>query len=103
MLPLIHEYLAEIATVCREFDVRRLEVFGSAARVADFDPNSSDVDFIVEFGTETLPPTLERFLALRSALELVLGCRVDLSSAMPVRNPFLRTEINRSREAVYAA
>jgi uncharacterized protein len=34
--------------LCRRFHVRRLDVFGSAAR-GDFDPEHSDVDFIVEF------------------------------------------------------
>ena len=49
MLSLIAEHRAEIAALCRRFGVRRLAVFGSAARGADFDPARSDVDFLVEF------------------------------------------------------
>ena len=48
MLPLIHARREEVAELCRRFHVRRLEVFGSAAR-GDFDPERSDVDFLVEF------------------------------------------------------
>lgn len=32
----------ELAELCRRFGVARLEVFGSAARGADFDPETSD-------------------------------------------------------------
>jgi hypothetical protein len=48
MQPLIEASRAQLAQLCREHHVRRLEVFGSAAR-ADFDPASSDLDFLVEF------------------------------------------------------
>ena len=40
----------ELAQIVRRFGVRRLEVFGSAAREADFDAARSDIDFLVEFG-----------------------------------------------------
>lgn len=49
MLPLIAERRSDIAALCRRFGVRRLVVFGSAARGADFDPARSDLDFLVEF------------------------------------------------------
>jgi predicted nucleotidyltransferase len=38
----------ELRAVCRRFHVRRLDLCGSAAR-GDFDPQRSDVDFLVEF------------------------------------------------------
>ncbi len=39
----------EVAELCRRYGVARLEVFGSAAHGADFDPRSSDADFLLEF------------------------------------------------------
>ena len=36
----------ELMDLCRLHGVTRLEVFGSAARGADFDPKSSDADFL---------------------------------------------------------
>src|SRR5262244_388898 len=38
----------ELRALCRRFHVRRLDLFGSAAR-GDFDPERSDTDFLVEF------------------------------------------------------
>ena len=46
----------ELRAVCRRFHVRRLDLFGSAAR-GDFDPLRSDVDFPVEFD-RTHPATV---------------------------------------------
>jgi len=39
---------------------RRLEVFGSAARAADFDSAASDVDFLVERFVAGIAALLER-------------------------------------------
>lgn len=39
----------ELAAICRRYGVARLDVFGSAARGTDFDPQTSDADFLVEF------------------------------------------------------
>jgi uncharacterized protein len=38
----------ELRALCRRFHVRRLDLFGSAAR-GDFDPERSHLDFLVEF------------------------------------------------------
>ena len=52
MIALIAEKKDRIAEHCRRLNVKRLEVFGSAAR-GDFDPEKSDIDFLVEFGKNT--------------------------------------------------
>ena len=48
MSTLIDDHRAEIEVVCRQYHVRRLDVFGSVIR-DDFDSDRSDVDFLVEF------------------------------------------------------
>lgn len=47
MIAALAERRAEIAALCRQYQVGRLEVFGSAARGGDFDPSRSDVDLLV--------------------------------------------------------
>jgi len=81
--------------------VRRLEVFGSALR-DDFDPASSDLDFLVEF--EPLEPGAyaRAFFSLKEALEAMFGRPVDLITAPSVVNPYFRERLATSREAVYA-
>src|SRR5277367_3654857 len=71
---------------------RRLEIFGSAARSADFDPDASDVDFLVEFLHDSPLPPLEQFFGLADALKQLLGRPVDLLESGAVRNPFVWRE-----------
>jgi len=103
MLALIARHRPEIAALCRRYGVRRLEVFGSAARGGDFDARRSDVDFLVEFDPHAAPPSLAAFIDLRRDLEHLLQRPVDLVSAGAVRNPYTLAAIERSRKAVYAA
>ena len=48
MHPIIETRRTELAELCRSRGIRRLELFGSAAR-DDFVESSSDIDFLVQF------------------------------------------------------
>jgi hypothetical protein len=100
MLPLIAERRSEIAEICRRFGIRRLTLFGSAARLADFEPERSDVDFLVAF-EPAASPSLGEFFTLRDALAAAVGRPVDLVVEGSVRNPFIRAGIERSAETVF--
>ena len=91
----------ELAELCRQYDVARLEVFGSAARGTDFDPEKSDADFLVEFDSDSRLRPFHRYFDLVDALRNTLGRPVDLVEFDAVRNPYLRAAINKSRELVY--
>jgi uncharacterized protein len=103
MLPLIEMHRRDIAEICRRFHVSRLDVFGSAARGSDFDPARSDVDLLVTYESGTSRPTLEEYFAFREQLEALFGRSVDLVMTGAVRNPYVRADIERSRELVYEA
>jgi len=93
----------DVEALCRRFHVRQLEVFGSAAR-GDFDHQSSDIDFLVEFDRahpEAL--SLRTYLGFKEALETVFGRSVDLVESSALRNPHLKTSIERSLEPVFEA
>lgn len=74
MHPLIASKQSQIAEVCRRFHVRRLEVSGSAARSDDFDAARSDVDFLVEFESNTPTSLVDAYFGLKQALA-VAGSR----------------------------
>ena len=93
----------EIAGICRRYRVSRLEVFGSAARGTDFDPETSDADFLVEFEPPTLPGVSKRYAGLTRDLQAALGREVDLVRIGLIDNKYLQDAINRSRELVYEA
>jgi hypothetical protein len=103
VIPAISSRRADIAAVCRRYHVRRLDLFGSAARVEDFDPIRSDIDLLVQYAPDHSPPTIAEFLGLREALASILGRRIDLVMESGVRNPFVRAAIEQSRQELYAA
>ena len=93
----------ELAEICRRYGVARLEVFGSAAHSTDFDPQTSDIDFLVEFSPDSALAPFDQFFDLAEALRHTLGRPVDLVEPGAVYNPYLRASIDRSRELVYAS
>jgi len=99
----IEENLPKIATLCRRFGVRRLELFGSAARGADFDPFRSDADFLVEFDATRNRDPLEQFFGRSRSLEAILGRPIDLLERGAIENPYLMRRIDDARELIYEA
>jgi|SRR5271165_3950776 len=99
----IAERRLKLAELCRRYGVTRLEVFGSAARVGDFDPVTSDADFLVTFAPEARND-LTAFAGLKEELETLLGRRVDLVDREAVeasRNYIRRRRILAEAEAIY--
>ena len=92
-----------LVELCRRHGVLRLEVFGSAARAVDFDPETGDADVLVEFDLRSAPATLDPQVAFRDALREALGRPVDLVEPRAIRNPYLRSAIDRSRELDHAS
>jgi hypothetical protein len=102
MHPAIAQHRSGISAICQRYGISRLEVFGSAARADDFNPASSDADFLVEFALDALP-SLDAFFGAKTDLEQLLGRGVDLVEPGAVRNPYVLASINRNRAAVFAA
>ncbi len=102
MNPLIRSHLDAISDLCRRHHVRRLALFGSAT-CEDFDPDRSDVDFLVDF--EPLSPGFyaDAYFGLLESLESLLGRPVDLVVASAIRNPYFRESVNRTQALLYAA
>jgi uncharacterized protein len=99
----IAEKRRELMALCRRFGVARLEVFGSASRGGDFQPERSDIDFLVTF-MPAVRNDLAAFADFKEALEALLGRPVDLIEREAVeasRNFIRRRRILREAEAVY--
>ena len=99
----IAEKRQDLIALCRRYGVERLEVFGSAARGADFDPTRSDADFLVTFSSRTRDD-LSAFADFREGLEALLGRPVDLTGREAIetsRNYIRRRRILAEAEAVY--
>jgi len=98
----VEQRQSEIVALCRQFGVRRLELFGSAVR-PDFDPETSDVDLLVEIEPPPGMGYADAYFGLKEELERLLARPVDLVSLASLRNPYFIREIEASRRLLYAA
>jgi uncharacterized protein len=105
MVALVEQKLGELARLCRAHRVWRLELFGSAAGESiGFDPDRSDLDFLVEFEPDQdLGPWLKHYFAFKKTLERLFGRPVDLVMHSALKNPYFIRSVNRTRTVLYAA
>jgi len=109
MSPVIEQKRSVLEEICRRFHVIRLEVFGSATG-PEFDEQSSDLDFLVEF--DDVPPGgrfdayfglhFDAYFGLHRALRDLFSRPVDLVEPDGMRNPYFMRRVNESRRLVYA-
>lgn len=102
MIAELARHRAEVVRLCQRFGVTRLDVFGSAAS-GDFDPTSSDVDFLVEFAPQAGMSLFDSYFGLQEALQALLGRSVDLVVPSALANPYVAEAVERTREPLYAA
>lgn len=102
MHPLIEQHAEALAGICEARSVARLDLFGSAA-AGSFDPERSDLDFLVVF--EDLEPVAmaDAYFGLLDDLETMFGRPVDLVCASAMRNPYFIRSAEQNRVPLYAA
>ena len=94
-----------LAALCRRHGVARLDVFGSAARGADFDPARSDVDLLVEFAPST-PRRLAALLDFEAEAGKALARQVEVVDRRAIEeseNYIRRRRILAEAEALFVA
>lgn len=88
MIAQIAQKQSELAELCEQFRVRRLEIFGSASEGHHFDAEKSDLDFLVDFDpSQPLGPWLKHYFDFREALEQLFQRPVDLVMTSALKSP----------------
>nr|WP_277925234.1 nucleotidyltransferase domain-containing protein [Sediminivirga luteola] len=90
-----------IRRACQRYGVERLRVFGSVL-TDHFDPETSDVDFLVAFqpNRENL---FQDYFDLKVDLERIVGREIDLVMERSVKNPLFKASALESAQDVYAS
>lgn len=92
---------AERRDLARRYHIRRLVLFGSAAR-GELLPDS-DIDLLVEFESGAAP-SLTGMVEIQDAFSTLFGGRkVDLATPSILNNPYRRRAIEKDMEELYAA
>jgi len=102
MIGLLKSKRQAIEDLCSRFGVARLEAFGSALR-EDFKPGESDLDLLVDFKPMESYARVDAYFGMRDELRALLKQEIDLVMVDAVKNPYISSEIARTKQLVYAA
>ena len=91
----------KLKSICKQFNVNRLYVFGSAAKGELRD--GSDIDLIVEFDRSNYHGAFDQFMGLKETLEDFYNRPIDLLASRKFRNHIFEREVEDSKVLVYAA
>jgi uncharacterized protein len=89
----------KLAALCRQYCVRELSVFGSAAR-GEMHPDS-DIDLLVEFIPDSKVDLVD-YAGLMLELSQLIGRKVDLVSKKGLK-PLIRASVLKEARLLYAA
>ena len=100
MNPIVAERKQDLARLCEEHRVARLDVFGSAV-TGEFDPETSDLDFLVTFREAADEDGFHKRFRLQDALADLFGRKVDVVPERSITNPYFRANVEDTRDPVY--
>lgn len=83
-MSILNEKIDTIRALCQAFHVLQLDAFGPVVE-NDFDPSNAAASFLVECEPCNPRAQYERFFGLLQALEILLGCRIDLVEYKAIR------------------
>jgi len=94
-----YPYNKQIADLCKQYNVKRLFAFGSV--LSDSFNEQSDVDLIVSFDNQEIKDHFLNYFDFKYSLEDVFQRDVDLMEEQPIRNSYLRKNIENSKIMIY--
>ena len=92
-------YKKQITDLCRQYHVKRLFAFGSV--ITDSFNEQSDVDLIVDFDKKAIKDHFLHFFDFKYSLEDIFHREIDLLEEQPIRNSYLRKNIENSKTLIY--
>src|SRR5437879_5812450 len=100
LMTLIKERYTEFVELCRSHKVDKFYAFGSSI-TNHFDPVTSDIDVVVKLNIDDPLDRGEALLSLWDKLEALFKRKVDLLTEDSIRNPYLKSNIDRTKKLIY--
>lgn len=97
---IVTQNIAELNKLCNQFRVKRLYAFGSVV-TNRFDFVKSDLDLLVELEEMPSLERGEKLIGLWESLEDLFARKVDLLTDQPIKNPYLRASIDKTKQLIY--
>jgi predicted nucleotidyltransferase len=92
-------YTPQITDLCHKYGVKKLFAFGSV--LTDQFNEQSDVDLIVDFDKKRIKDHFINYFDFKYSLEDIFGREVDLLEDQPIRNSYLRKNIENTKTLIY--
>jgi len=102
MVRVLEDKREAIAEACARFGVAHLDAFDSALR-DDFRLGESDVDLLVEFRPMDPFALVDAYFGLLDELRELLVTDVDLVMSDAIKNRYIAANVERTKQALYAA
>ena len=102
MINVVEEHTDELKRLCHIYSVQRLDLFGSAS-TEQYDPDKSDLDFLVEFQPSIFDGYADAYFGLLESLGSLFGRPVDLVVESSIKNPYFRQAVDQTRTNIYEA
>jgi uncharacterized protein len=99
-MTLIKERNDDFMELCSSHNVGKIYAFGSSI-TKHFNPNTSDIDLVVSIDFEDPADRGDALLSLWDKLEALFGRKVDLLTEDSIKNPYLKSNINRTKKLIY--
>ena len=99
MIEAVARRRTELEALCEEYGVRRLALFGSAAK-GTWREETSDLDFLVDIGDYD-DRVGRRFMGFLAGLDRLFGDNFDVISEGTVKSENLRAELDRTAVTLY--
>ncbi len=90
----------DFVKLCGSHKVKYLYAFGSAT-TDNFNSETSDIDFVVELDSKDPIERGEFLIDLWDKFELFFKRKVDLLTESSIKNPILKTNIDRTKILIY--
>ena len=95
----LNTYFKDINKLCRQHQVKKLYVFGSAL-TNNFNENS-DVDLIVEFNTLKVEEYADNYFNFKFSLQNIVKRPIDLLEEKELENPYFKNAVIKDRALIY--
>jgi predicted nucleotidyltransferase len=96
---IVEQNIDKLIDLCLTHQVRELYIFGSV--LTDKFNESSDIDFLVQFGQVDILDYFDNYMDFKEKLEILLDRPVDLLENQAIRNPIFRKVVDRDKKLVY--
>lgn len=99
-IPVLKDNIHSLIEICERHQVSKLFVFGSVI-TGEFDLEESGIDLIVELAQMSPEEKGDHLIDLWDELEALFQKKVDLLTDQPIKNPFLKESVEKTKLLIY--